>query len=525
MVKFRFPAPGLPISSNMKPRMYLLVMVMLLLSGRLTVAQNYFVNTYGIDANPCLTVVSSDMGFFCAMSSGSATVNVMKTDAAGTIAWQHQLDFSPAFCTLECIERAFDGNFLVLLTVVPSGITTPYITVVKLDAAGNLIWKKSYHQNNQDVCQTIIRNSDNGFMLTGGGCSANNIVIKCDASGNIVWQKAYTTEAGDALAIGSHDYTHFVVSGYVGTDLQFFGIDLSGNVLWHNVISMPGVQLGINRLRPAGDGGYVAAGQADPVDSGWVHNAVMAKITATGSLSWLKIITAGVQTTADDIAETSDSSVVIAGFCNTDASRGMMLGLGKNGEFLFAKGEINQQYYSEYDAVSLYSPGKLLVSGQCQNGFLPTFIGITDNTFSTFCGVTDLPVTDYTPSLNISTLSDPVTDLSFGYDTVPMTISALQLTRSTLCTATQVVEAVTAETLSATPNPVVSQTSIRGKQPFQKATLTLYNRAGQSLLRVENIYGHEYILHRGSLPAGSYLAVMKQPGMEPQTVELIVTGK
>ncbi len=436
----------------MKTKQLIVLALILLSSGRICHAQNYFVNTYGLDANPCFSILCTDSCFFSAASYTLSSLLAIKTDPAGNILWSRQISITNApYLLMKDIAQVADGGFLILAYTQIPGSFYSYQTVIKLDPSGNFLWTRSYYSTSSNVAYSIIKNNDNGFMFVGGGCNGNNYVFKCNSNGAIVWQKGFTLGSGDASAIATHDYNHFVVSGYTGTDLVFFEIDALGNLYWQSVISIPNQGIGTFSLKPTLDNGYVATGQVLP--NGGLNQAFIIKINPSGMLSWMKIYkVVNSESVGNDITENSDSSILMVGFSSTSYLKGLMVKTDKNGNFLFAKGEINQQSYSEYNSVNRYSAGRILLSGQCQHGFLPTFIAITDNSFSSFCNIADLSVSDSVPGASCTFITTAPVNLSFQIDSLTLSVTPHSLTKSVLCSSTIIPYATTGSATAITLN-------------------------------------------------------------------------
>lgn len=430
--------------------------LILVSSVRICHSQNYFVNTYGLFADPFLSIVCTDNCFFSVASnmSGNSGILAIKTDPGGNILWSKQINITNApSLLLNDIVQAADGGFLILTYTQIPGPYYSFQTVIKLDPAGNFLWTRSYYSISSNVAWSIIKNNDNGFMFVGGGCNGSSYVFKCNQHGAIVWQKGFSGGTGDALNIATHDYNHFVVSGYIGYDLQFFEIDLQGNVYWQSLVSIPNQGIATFSLKPTLDNGYVATGQV-LLNNAPMNQAFIVKINPGGTLSWMKIFkNLNYQVIGNDLTETSDSSIFMVGSYTTPTARGLVVKTDKNGNLLFAKGEIYQQSYSEYNSVNRYSPGKILMSGQCQNGFLPTFIAVTDESFASFCNTEDLPVTDSVPAASNTFITNTPIDLSFQVDSLPVTITSHSLTKNVLCSSMNI------PTVTTGPATAISLTS------------------------------------------------------------------
>jgi hypothetical protein len=439
----------------MKTKHFIVLTLILLSASRICQSQNYFVTTYGIDALPFYSIVCTDNSIFsvASNSAGFSGLMAIKTDPTGNVLWSKQVNIAGnPYIFLDDITQAADGGFLILAYTQIPGPFYSFQTVIKLDPAGNFLWTRSYYSISSNMANSIIKNNDNGFMFVGGGCNGDNYVFKCNANGAVIWQKSFTLQIGPALNIATHDYNHFVVSGYTGTDLVFFEIDVSGNLYWQSVISFPNMGIGTFSLKPSLDNGYVATGQV-VVNSYADTRAFIVKIKPTGMLSWMKTyIVAGSMSVGNDIAENSDSSIVMVGFSGTPYVKGLMVKTDKNGNFMFAKGEVNQQYYSEYTSVNRYSQSRLLLTGKSQDGYLSTFIAVTDNSFSSFCNIADLSVTDSVPPAICTFITNTPVNLSFQADSLPVTVTPHPLTKSVFCSSNVVPYAVTGSATSISLN-------------------------------------------------------------------------
>ncbi len=137
--------------------------------------------------------------------------------------------------------------------------------VVKLDADGNKVWDKSFGGNGGDSLSSLHRTSDGGYIL--GGSSDSDVsgnktstnygggdywVVKLDAAGNIIWDKSYGGTGGDQLvSIQPISGGGYIVGGSSGSlpsgnktsptyidrcggcpDYWVLKLDSTGNIVW-----------------------------------------------------------------------------------------------------------------------------------------------------------------------------------------------------------------------------------------------------------------------------------------------------
>lgn len=119
---------------------------------------------------------------------------------------------------------------------------------MKVDAAGNMLWRKAYGTASEEWFRSAEAMPDGGFVFAGqwtdGGVN-RPWVVRTDASGNIIWQKTYGISSGGAY-------------GYVARAAPGGGIVLTG--AWHST-SPDGVD-GLLVLKLYGNG--VAGVCTDP---------------------------------------------------------------------------------------------------------------------------------------------------------------------------------------------------------------------------------------------------------------------
>ncbi|MGB3076511.1 MAG: MopE-related protein [Chitinophagales bacterium] len=141
-------------------------------------------------------------------SQGSADYWVVKLDGSGNIKWQNTIGGTGSN-SLASVIQTIDGGYL-LGGSSDSGISGDKTEackgyedywIVKLDNSGNIQWQNTIGGDSHDYLNSVIQNSDGGFVL--GGSSFSGIsgdknqtskgdydywMVKVDDSGNIEWQ-------------------------------------------------------------------------------------------------------------------------------------------------------------------------------------------------------------------------------------------------------------------------------------------------------------------------------------------------
>jgi len=296
--------------------------------------------------------------------------------------------------------------------------------LLKLDAAGNLEWNKTYGGSKDDKGQSLAQTKDGGYILTGyamsddGDGSNNegfhdNWILKLDASGNIEWEKSFgfsghdhsydilQTQDGGFFFIGFLDITAARADGYdekgqfltrhgVG---EFWGtkIDAQGNVQWRKFFG------GTNNDRahavvPSNDGGFVMAGfsESDDFDISATKGSYdfwVVKITSTGDLVWERSFGGSGIEISYDIAKTTDNGYVITGntFSNdTDVSKNngesdvWLIKLADNGNLLWEK-TLGGTQFDAAQGVYTSIDGGFLIAGNSKSSDLDAVSNMGEN--------------------------------------------------------------------------------------------------------------------------------------------------
>ena len=168
---------------------------------------------------------------------------VMKVEASGNLLWQKPLggDYPDQ---ANFIQQVNDGGYLVSgYTQSVNGDVTglhghqPDYWVVKLDAAGNILWENALGGYGSDESTSAEQTNDGDYIVAGSTRSANGDVTrhlfgsnfwltKLHSVGTAAWQQSYGG-SGEEVATAVHQMANgeFVVAGYTNSN----DIDVSGN--------------------------------------------------------------------------------------------------------------------------------------------------------------------------------------------------------------------------------------------------------------------------------------------------------
>ena len=278
-------------------------------------------------------VQSNDGGYVVAgqtssFGAGLIDIYVMKTNAVGTVIWTKTIggignDYGRS------IIKTFDGGYAIAGTTASYGAGGDDFYLVKLDAAGNVQWNKSYGGTGTDQGWEVVQTPDSGFCIAGQtasfGASPNDFyVVRTDASGNLVWDKkvgaagladiAYSiTNTNDGgFAVAGTAYTWTGSGSTSSNDFYIVKLDGSGNMVWSRLVQDVNTTRYPDYARSiiqTADGGYMVAGEAGQpkVSGGFNWHYLLVKLDAAGAVSWTRYYggtqIANVSTDGSDYAE------------------------------------------------------------------------------------------------------------------------------------------------------------------------------------------------------------------------------
>lgn len=288
---------------------------------------------------------------------------VVKYDAAGNLQWQKTYGGS-GYDKLEDIVQTSDGGYLLggYSNSPVSGNKTEGLVsgsmdiwVLKIDAAGTIIWQNDIGGSQSDYLGSIRETSDGGCIV--GAYSSSPVsgdkteagkgltdywVIKLNSSGNIAWQNtiggtgsdycfnAAPTSDGGYLVSGysnspiSFDKTESYTGAVANEDVWLMKLDGTGNIIWQNVIGGTGIDVPYE-MKVTPDGGAIIAAQSDsPASGDKTENTVsglvgdldywVIKVSSSGLVEWNNTIGGTVADYCHGLALMPDGGYVISGY-------------------------------------------------------------------------------------------------------------------------------------------------------------------------------------------------------------------
>ncbi len=240
--------------------------------GNLLWSKNYGgpfwdIGIYVIQTSDGGYVVSGNTESF---GAGLQDVYIVRTDQFGDTLWTKTFGGLQGETGTSIIEDP-DGSFVIVGNTHTFTTSFSSAYILKIDGNGSLIWSKSYDRLGSSSASSIVKNSNNGYVIGGktGDVPSLFYLIKINTNGDTIWSKTYSWPTGNidgASIIITPDYG-YVISGSIKYpngeyDLCLLKTDTNGVVLWFKSYGGQGSQNGGSACLTA-DGGIIMTGKND----------------------------------------------------------------------------------------------------------------------------------------------------------------------------------------------------------------------------------------------------------------------
>lgn len=289
---------------------------------------------------------------------GNGDVWVVKLSANGAIEWQRCLG-GEGTDLANCIQQHPDGGYMLVGQTFSNdgdvwgnhGASDAW--VAKLSSTGTLLWQRCLGGSDSDWANAIRCTSDGGYIVAGRTASVDGDVsgnhgsvdawlVKLWADGTIAWQRclggsgfdsaasvALTTDGGYIFAglTGSDDGD---VSGHHGG--EFLGLlfadgwvvklSADGAIDWQRCLGGSDMDQ-VDAIEVTADGGSILTGYLTSTDgdvSGHHGNvdAFAAKLSATGTLEWLRCLGGTGNDYGASVKRTMDDGYILTGYTTSN---------------------------------------------------------------------------------------------------------------------------------------------------------------------------------------------------------------
>ena len=197
------------------------------------------------------------------------------------------------------IANTNDGGYLVASQTRSYGKGGSDGMLIKFNSDGGKEWEKVYGGKGLDYFRSIISDSLNGFIISGGTRSFSDgdsqaWVLCVDDNGYVKWENTY----GDNGEDGFNMIQQTIKNGYiaVGHSSSFFStgkndafmvrIDSLGNKIWQSYLGGKEDDRGY-AISQCSDGGYILTGETSSFGNG-KNDILVVKTNSIGKQKWRK---------------------------------------------------------------------------------------------------------------------------------------------------------------------------------------------------------------------------------------------
>jgi uncharacterized repeat protein (TIGR01451 family) len=276
---------------------------------------------------------------------------ITKLDTAGNLVWRKDNRSNAYLSAFTSVALAGDGGYVAAgYNAPPLGFDTSQFYIVKYDASGTVLWEKYYGGALKDFPYSIAKTSSGGYVVAGftessdgdvagsHGGKSDAWVIRLDANGDLLWKRCFGGSLADtAFSIAETQDKGFIVAGsskssdgdlagnHGGNDGWIFKIDSSGNLLWGQNFGGAGEDafrgVVVNPDSSYTVAGYTNSATATSNGNKGLFDIWLSRINSNGSgIVWSKGFGGPVMEIASSIIRTQDGGYFVTGYTESNAN-------------------------------------------------------------------------------------------------------------------------------------------------------------------------------------------------------------
>jgi hypothetical protein len=265
-------------------------------------------------------------GLTYSLGSGIGDVYLVKTDSAGNMLWNKTYR-GQGRSEVHSVVQTSDGGYALAGYTENPDVANNDFFLVKTDSAGTLQWNKTYGGARQDYGFSLVQASDGGYVMAGNTNSFGDnetdvdsdvYLVKTDAAGTMVWNKTYGgagSDGGRSLVKtrdGGYAIAGFTFSyGGSSNDMFLVKTDAAGTMLWNKTFGGTGYEDGYSLVQTS-DTGYAIAGVTNSFGAGG-YDTYLVKTDSPGAMLWNKTYGDTSDEYGFSLVQTSDGGYAITG--------------------------------------------------------------------------------------------------------------------------------------------------------------------------------------------------------------------
>lgn len=252
---------------------------------------------------------------------------IVKTDALGKIEWETVVGDDETEDVSKILQTS-DGGYLAFGKTDSEGGGKFDFYLVKLNAAGDVVWDKTYGGNRDEKSADMIETSDGNYFLLGNtlsfgdGLNSDVYLIKINGEGTELWSTRYGGPSGDSgdKIVATQDGNYSILAstasfGAGGFDIWLIKIDGVGGELWNKTFGGSEDEEG-NGLTELPDASLVMVGFTRTFGAG-AKDVYIIKTDASGNEIWNQVNGSNFQDVATNVVSEVDGIIYTATFSTT----------------------------------------------------------------------------------------------------------------------------------------------------------------------------------------------------------------
>jgi hypothetical protein len=240
--------------------------------------------------------------------------------------------------------------------------------VMKIDTAGNILWKQLYSAYYYEITSDVVPLAGGGYVMSAWGEPVmqntynEGLFVAADSAGNSTTVIPYEYRYGYMRSINATTDGGYILAGQ-GAGGMAIKTDASGNCVWAmSYAGTSSLSYGIQAL----DGGYAFSG---------TDGVQIIKSDASGALSWEKHYYNQYYDYAACILQNSDGSYMLTGAYNSD--RPLFMKVDASGDCVWAMSySYNGMMYGHGNCVRAAPDGGYIIAGTTYPGLFGSNDGL-----------------------------------------------------------------------------------------------------------------------------------------------------
>jgi hypothetical protein len=219
------------------------------------------------------------------------------------------------------VQQTTDGGYIVAGRTRSFGAGDFDVYLIKTNAAGDTVWARAYGGTFRDQGLSARQTTDGGYIVAGQTMSGTGnfdvYLIKTNAAGDILWTRTYGGSDFDQgfsvrqTADGGYIVAGIAVSSGAHEDVYLVKTDASGDTLWTRTYGGAGIDEG-RSVQQTPDGGCIIAGRTTSFGAGG-YDSYLIKTNSTGDTLWTRTHGGTGGDWGYSVHQTTDGGYIIAG--------------------------------------------------------------------------------------------------------------------------------------------------------------------------------------------------------------------